>query len=169
MTVMWGARHLVANSHPSAGLCGTENGALQQLRRRGEPPPRAAPGPGHPLGKGGSTPFLHQPQPAPHGRGRGAGVPPSLPPLLSPAGLLSRVSGEGGAWRHPRGAPGSFLSLIKAVLRASWKDSHGCTCQLAAWVALQRLHLCPSLNPIAMSSPLLVVSKASETCLPVLW
>lgn len=77
LTLLQGAPDLLANSHPSALLCRTENGALQQLQRRGNlhrapPPDRAPPG-------GESPPFPHKPQLAPTG---GAGVPHSLHPLF---------------------------------------------------------------------------------------
>lgn len=135
---MRGTRRLLGQLSltPCAGLCGTENGALQQQlrRRRGEPPPRAAPQTWPSPGKGRIAPhFLHQLQPAlPRAWQGSGGVPDSLRPLLLARGapfirvsptvefperakVEPEISGE-------RGSPQALCYPIESGLR-----TFGCT------------------------------------------
>lgn len=124
LTLVWGARHL-ANSHPSAGLCGTENGALQQLRRRGEPPPRAVRRPSHPRG-GEAAPHSctsRSRHPMGGAGARGSHIHCPLSSHLRGSSVESRAKVGRGDTRE--GAPGPFLSLIEAVLGTSGRTVMG--------------------------------------------
>lgn len=103
LTLVWGAPHFLANSHPQRQTLRDGKWRIAAAAATRGSTTARRPQTWPPLGREGSTPFLQQPQPAPHGRGRGAGVPPSLHCLLSPAGRLIQVSvivkpGTGRRW-----------------------------------------------------------------------
>lgn len=110
LTLVWGARHLLANSHPQRRTLRDRKWRIAAAAATRGTTAAHQPWAGPPLGKGGCTSFLHQFQPASHGRRRGAGVPLSLPLFSRLWGSSVRSLLKDGAPRHRVGAyPRPFL------------------------------------------------------------
>lgn len=119
-----GARPSLPTLIASVRLCGMENGALQQLQRRGELPPRAAPRPDHPQG-GGQYPTLAPATAGTSRAGQGRRGPTFIAPILAEgaphAGLGLAEPGRGRRW----GMELSGRGLNESVLGSSGKTVRG--------------------------------------------
>lgn len=104
LTLVWGARHLLANSHPQRRTLRDGKWRIAAAAATRGTAAARCPQTWPPLGREGSTPFLQQPQPALHGRGRGVGGPTFM--ALSPLACGAPGSGFGNSEARDRAKVG---------------------------------------------------------------